>query len=760
MKLAKRSEILLGYKFTKSFYFKLWRFVCKLKQYINPNWYQKYNSKSQKYSYYSMDWIKKIITPSKAFKLWVKLHTAKEITQQTIFLVGKKYLPTKVKLFLKKNIPSYFPTTINPIPKGVRLEWDKWHEVRKNESLDIINFAVIPFEYRIQRPQHLLRELTELGHRAFYIESEFTYAPNIKQAKFLSTKKSHNLYAIKLSTTKDYFIYSDEPSIKDKNILIASLKMLLKEAHIVNPVAKIDHPFWASIANELGMPIVYDVMDLHSGFKETSPYNLNNEKKLLVKSDLILASSDYLQQEFRQYASKIVSLKNAGEYTHFSQASSIAKSKLPTPQFFKKLSRPIIGYYGALADWLNTDLIESLAQDFPEASIVLIGLVNNAKLFSLAKKYPNIYLLGEKPYRELPRYLAMFDVCLIPFKLSKLIKATNPVKIYEYFASGKPVVSTSIPELIPYRKMIYFGDDPRSYTLAVKNALAEKSSSLAKARMTVARTNTWSQRALTLQNHLWAKLYPKVSVIILTYNHPHLSKASIDTTLYRSKYPNLELIIVDNKSHPETIRMLKKYQNMDNTKVVFNPVNYGFAKGNNIGMKKTTGEFIILLNNDVRVTPGWIERLVYHAKGKGIGLVGPVTNSIGNESKIEIVYDPEDQKEIEHQAAEYTYAHWQETLQLRNIAAFAWIMSRSTYRKIGNLDERFGMGLLEDDDYCMRVKQAKLHILCAEDAFIHHYGGASTTWGSPEFQLLFETNKDKFEKKWKTKWVPHQHRKK
>jgi GT2 family glycosyltransferase len=206
--------------------------------------------------------------------------------------------------------------------------------------------------------------------------------------------------------------------------------------------------------------------------------------------------------------------------------------------------------------------------------------------------------------------------------------------------------------------------------------------------------------------------------------------------------------------------MLQAYRGRDKVKLIFNSKNYGFAKGNNIGMKKATGDYIILLNNDVRVTPGWIERLVYHAKLDKIGLVGPVTNSIGNESKIDIDYNWNNAKQIEEKSAHYAYSHWGETLKLKNIAAFAWIIPRKVYKKIGALDEQFGKGLFEDDDYCMRVNKAKLDILCAEDAFVHHEGGASTSWGSPEFQLLFNTNKAKFEQKWKTKWTPHQYRKK
>lgn len=756
MKKAKTSRVLLGYKFTKSYYFKIWRIFSKFKKFTNPVWYQKYVAKSQKYSHYSPDWIKKVILPSKAFSRWLTLYSLKINVKNYIFLIGKKCLPVIIKSFIKKHASAYFPLPMRPIPPKIQHKWNEWVDQRTDASLDIINFGIIAYNYRIQRPQHLATEMTKLGHRVFYIENEFVYTSSHKLPQLTVTQQSNNLFVVKLSSSVNYFIYQDAISDKDKKILLSSLKLLLRQARVLNPIAKIDHPFWASIADELGMPIIYDIMDLHSGFKETSQQNLKNEKQLLVKADLILASSSYIQHKFRRYFRKIISLKNAGEYQYFSTSSLSHKSR---PLDIRHLPGPILGYFGALADWLNTDLIEGLARDFPKSSIVLIGLVNNPTLGTLSRQYSNIHLLGEKPYSELANYLAHFDVCLIPFKLTKLIQATNPVKIYEYFASGKPVVSTSIPELLTYKKMIYFADNPVTFSRSVNKAFSEKSPTLINSRQQIAKLNTWKNRVLLLQKHLMT-LYPKVSIIILVYNHADLSKISIDTTLFRSKYPNFEILAVDNYSDQATIKMLHEYKGNNRLKLIFNPKNYGFAKGNNVGMHLAKGDYIILLNNDVRVTPGWIERLVYHSRmSSRVGLVGPVTNSIGNESKINIGYDPENQAELESQVADYTYSHWGEKLKLRNIAAFAWLQPRSVYLKIGDLDERFGRGLFEDDDYCVRVGNAGLAILCAEDSFVHHYGGASTGWGSPEYHKLFNENKIKFERKWGVKWIPHRNRK-
>lgn len=757
MKQVKTSPIILGFAFTDSLSFKLWQILCKLKKITSYSEYQYQVKLVKRYVRGSDNWIKKVILPSKAFSRWLTLYSLKIKVKNRIFLFGKKYLPTELKVFLKKHAPAYFPLPMRPIHPNIQRKWNEWVDRRTDASLDIINFGIIAYNYRIQRPQHLATEMTKLGHRVFYIENEFVYTSSHKLPQLSVTQQSDNLFIVKLSSSVNYFIYQDAISEKDKKILLSSLKVLFRKAQILNPVAKIDHPFWASLVNELSMPIIYDAMDLHAGFKETSSFNLENEQIILKQSNIILSSSDYLTIQFRKYKSKIFSLKNAGEYRHF--ATSLKLGGNP-PKDLHDLKHPIIGYYGALADWLNTDLIQGLAESFPNATIVLIGHVSNKKLLLLADQYPNIYLLGEKPYSQLPHYLAHFDVCLIPFKLTKLIQATNPVKIYEYFASGKPVVATSIPELLPYKKIIYIADSVTSYISAVKRALKEQSVMKKKARIAVAKANTWIDRAKALETHILTMLYPKVSVIILVYNHSDLSQISIDTTLDRSKYPSFEVLAVDNNSDKATVKMLQKYHGRKNIRLIFNPQNYGFAKGNNIGMEMVRGEYIILLNNDVRVTPGWIERLVYHAKDNKVGLVGPVTNSIGNESKIRIAYDSENQYVMELQAAEYTYAHWGETLKLRNIAAFAWIMSKRVYKKLGGLDERFGRGLFEDDDYCVRVGKAGFAILCAEDAFVHHYGGASTGWGSPEYLKLFNENKVKFEEKWGVKWIPHQYRKK
>jgi GT2 family glycosyltransferase len=188
-----------------------------------------------------------------------------------------------------------------------------------------------------------------------------------------------------------------------------------------------------------------------------------------------------------------------------------------------------------------------------------------------------------------------------------------------------------------------------------------------------------------------------------------------------------------------------------------NPDNKGFAAGNNQGLLAATGEYLVLLNNDTYVTPGWISSLVKHIeRDPQIGLRGPVTCNIGNEAKINIHYG--NMSEMLVESSKFTLRHIGHLTPLRTAAFFCVMISRTAYEKVGLLDEAFGIGFFEDDDYCRRVEQAGFGIYCADDVFIHHHLSASFNKLKLETrQKLFEENKVTYEKKWGP-WIPHVYR--
>jgi GT2 family glycosyltransferase len=220
----------------------------------------------------------------------------------------------------------------------------------------------------------------------------------------------------------------------------------------------------------------------------------------------------------------------------------------------------------------------------------------------------------------------------------------------------------------------------------------------------------------------------------------------------------LEIIIVDNASTDGTKQWVTDFaRGKPHIKVILNEKNVGFSAGNNIGIDNASGEYIILLNNDTFVTPNWIKNLLDHFTDPRVGLVGPVTNNIGNQAKIDVP-DYHTEKEFINLGLVQHYNNYRKQYELRegSLAFFCIAIRRSIIKEIGYLDENFGYGWFEDDDYCLRVRQAGYITIIADDVLIHHEHSASFNKLEEKFRLkLFETNRLYFEKKHNTKWIPH-----
>ncbi len=252
---------------------------------------------------------------------------------------------------------------------------------------------------------------------------------------------------------------------------------------------------------------------------------------------------------------------------------------------------------------------------------------------------------------------------------------------------------------------------------------------------------------------------PIFSIILLTYNHLGYTRLCVESIRRSSPSNHYELIIIDNASTDNTPKYLANLaQTHAQIKVVCNPTNRGFAAGNNQGATLATGEYLVFLNNDTIVTPGWLEGLRAHFdNNQKAGMIGPVTNDIGNEAKVDTAYRNLD--EIDHFARQRALSFGGQSFQIRMLAMYCMMMRRSLFEQIGGLDERFGLGTFEDDDLAMRVRQAGFEILCAEDVFIHHFHSVSfDQLGSERLQELFSVNKKLFEEKWQQPWQPHQYR--
>jgi GT2 family glycosyltransferase len=311
-----------------------------------------------------------------------------------------------------------------------------------------------------------------------------------------------------------------------------------------------------------------------------------------------------------------------------------------------------------------------------------------------------------------------------------------------------------LPELEPYRDLVYLAGTAAEFAAQLDRAIAEDSPQRADERKAVAREHTWERRYEAIAEGIRA-ITPRASIIIVTYNNLALTKLCLESVLRNTEYPNYEIIVVDNRSKDGTPGYLESMAAAhDNLSVILNTENHGFAKANNQGIARSTGEYLVLLNNDTIAPPGWLSRLLAHLRDPRIGLVGPMTNFVGNEARLEVDYQT--WQEMEAFARHHVRSNHDRIAEIHMLAMFCVAMRREVFDRIGPLDEQFGIGMFEDDDYSMRVKAAGLRVVCAADALVHHFGQAAfgKLIESGQYNPLFDRNRRLYEAKWGA-WVPH-----
>ena len=655
-----------------------------------------------------------------------------------------------------------FPDIRNYLPERLHTPYDlsraqpeeshRLADLVPPRKYDVIVLAIFDFDFRFQRPQQVAAQFARKGHRVFWV-SPARFLESKRDDPYEAVPLRENVWEVRLRGRRPD-VYGGQLTPEENAAYVDSLRHLYRDFHISESCAMLQFPYWRQLGLALreacGSVLVYDCMDDWQNWTaepRIGNFSLSEERKLARECDVLVVSSEEFRARHEKAALSPVLMRNGADFEFFAAP--------PPNDLLADIPKPIVGYYGAIADWFDLNLVAAAASACPRYSFVLIGQVHEVDTSGLAA-LPNVHLLGEKHYREIPLFLAHFDVCLIPFKRTALTKGVDPVKLYEYLSQGKPVVATDLAELPRDSDLLYIAADAADFIGKIELAMEERGDRTKQAaRVDYARANTWASRVELLDRSISAK-FPLVSILIVTHNCEEFVEPCLDAVALNTSWPRYEIILVDNNSSDGTKEILARYQSADKRiRLIPQSENLGFAAANNLAAQVARGEYIVFLNPDTIVSPGWVGRLIRHCElDPTIGAVAAVTNFSGNETKIKVDYG--NVTEMHKFAMDLAAEKQNQSTAIDVAPLYCVVVPRGVWRKVGELDPGFQVGMFEDDDFSLRIREAGYRVIAAEDCFVHHFGNGSFSKLAPEDALrIFEENRQRFERKWSIPWQPH-----
>ena len=254
--------------------------------------------------------------------------------------------------------------------------------------------------------------------------------------------------------------------------------------------------------------IVYDCMDELSLFRGAPAELVRRERELLALADIVFAGGPRIWDAKRKLNANCFCFGCGVDHDHFQQAQTDA---LPLPGEVQSLPRPIFGDIGVVDERLDYDLLAHLA-DSTSGSVVIVGPTAKVDPAAFPQRR-NLHWLGGRAYAQLPAYAKSFDVCLMPFAMNAATHFINPTKALEYMATGRPIVSTPVPDVVrQYEEIVAIERSPAGFTAACARAARAPDRERIDRGLSLARVNSWESIVSQLERHLDDVLGAKISL--------------------------------------------------------------------------------------------------------------------------------------------------------------------------------------------------------------------------------------------------------
>jgi len=374
------------------------------------------------------------------------------------------------------------------------------NEIDPQKIKDIICFSHLRWNFVFQRPQHLLTRWAKES-RVFYFEEPII---GNFESNFLKTIYSKNL---KLTVITPHI--KENTSENEINLYLKdSVHEIIKWYNISDYLLWYLTPMAVEFSADLHpKTIVYDSMDELSAFKGAHPNMLKNENTLFKMADVVFTGGYHLYEFKKNRHHNIHPIPSSIDQSHFESGLG---SNDPDDQ--KNIPYPRVGFFGVLDERLDIELLDGLAQKMPDFQFVMVGPVVKIDPASLPR-HENIHYLGQKSYEDLPYYLAHWDVAFLPFAKNDSTRFISPTKVPEYLAANKPVVSTSIRDVIvPYGEMgmVEIADSVDDFAYAISRMMKQRENmhwqKMVKDHL---KTNSWDLTWSKMKNIIYSTLQTK-----------------------------------------------------------------------------------------------------------------------------------------------------------------------------------------------------------------------------------------------------------
>jgi len=389
------------------------------------------------------------------------------------------------------------------------------------KEMDVLCFGGEDWWYhnRAHIDFQLMRRFAKQGI-VLYINSIVMQKPDVRQGRKFVQKLIRKAKSISkgLKKTKAGFWVCSPFSLPahhvawvrplNEMLLRFQLSSMTRKLRIRSPVIWVACPTACDVALSMKKSrLVYQRTDCYEAYPNVDVETITTyDRKLKAEADLTIFVNSSLYEKETGQCKKAIYLDHGVDFEMF----AVAEQNQQIPADIANIKKPIVGYFGGHADHkVDIELILKIAELLPEVSFVIVG--DCAGSYSHRLHEENICLLGQKSYEQIPHYGKCFDVGILPWKINRWTEAANPIKLKEYLALGKPVVSTSaFTELEQYLDIVYQANTPEDFAKCIKKAYSENSPELmAKRRQKVA-LSSWDSKAEIVLHELFTKGESKV----------------------------------------------------------------------------------------------------------------------------------------------------------------------------------------------------------------------------------------------------------